>query len=74
MLKRILVVMGRYILKFPRSITRSPGSFPGSGIFGKKWISKPAASNIAPAIIKNFPIFKITKRPTNAWLTKGICF
>ena len=55
---RILVAMGKYILKFPRSITMSPGSFPGNGSFGTKCIMTPAMTSTRPVMIKNFPIFK----------------
>lgn len=34
-LTRILVVMGKYILKFPRSITISPGNLPRKGNLGE---------------------------------------
>lgn len=54
---RMLVVIGKYILKLPRSITRSPGNFPGQGIFGEKCRKTPAITMIIPAIIKNFAIF-----------------
>jgi hypothetical protein len=57
-LTKILVVMGRYILKFPRSIMMSPGNFPGKGSFGERWRMIPAKTIIVPAIIKNFAIFK----------------
>ena len=66
MLMRILVVMGRYILKFPRSIIMSPGNLPGSGTLGKKWTMMPVISIMIPAMIKNFPIFKNIKLSVHA--------
>jgi len=57
-LTKILVAMGKYILKFPRSITMSPGNFPGKGSLGDRWRMTPATTIIIPMIIKNFAIFK----------------
>jgi hypothetical protein len=71
---RIDVVIGKYILKFPRSITISPGSLPGKGSLSEKWRIAPAITIIIPVIIKNFPIFKSIKKGTSAWLTKVNCF
>ena len=71
---RILVVMGKNILKFPLSITMSPGNFPGKGNRGAKCISIPAQSRIIPVIIRNLAIFKTIKRATDAWITKENCF
>lgn len=61
MLNRILVVMGMKTLRFPRSITISPGSFPGQESFGPKWMIKPTTSNTIPAIIRYLAISKIIK-------------
>lgn len=66
MLIRILVVMGKYILKFPLSITISPGSFPGKGNLGANNMINPTTSKITPAIIRNFAIFKNIKRAIDA--------
>ena len=65
-LTRMLVVIGRYILKLPRSMTMSPGSLPKKGSLGKKCVIIPASSINIPAIIRNFPIFKIIKQPADA--------
>ena len=61
-----LVVIGKNSLKFPLSITISPGNFPGNGKRGAKCMRIPAMSRTIPAIIRNFAIFKTIKRATDA--------
>lgn len=70
----MLVVMGKYILKFPRSITISPGNLPGKGSFGAKWRITPAMTIINPVIIKNFAIFKKLIQARASMSNKGNLF
>lgn len=73
-LNKMLVVIGRNILKLPLSITISPGNLPGNGNFGAKCMMRPTTKRIIPAMIKNFPIFKTIKQGLDAWVTAEICF
>gem|GEM_PF-18850 len=57
-LNKIPEVRGKYSLKFGRSITMSPGSFPTKGILSKKWITIPAITRMRPMVIRIFPIFQ----------------
>ena len=66
MLIRMLVVIGKNILKLPLSIMMSPGNFPGKGNRGAKCMMSPRMSKMAPVIIRNFAIFKNIKRLKDA--------
>lgn len=56
MLIKILVVMGKYILKFSFSMRMSPGSLPRNGILFEYCIAKPTPINSNPKSISAFPI------------------
>jgi hypothetical protein len=59
MLSKILVVNGKYNLKFSFSIRISPGNFPRNGIRSLYVMIIPSNRMITPAIISNFPISKL---------------